>query len=134
MPLLAPLMARWPLSALGVAALLAASGCVSPGRMMGGPQPFSDPSAATVRVIVQNRNFSDARLYYARRGARVALGVVGGKSDAEFVIDWDFPDAMQVEIDLLAGPRCVTEELPVDPGDILELQIASVFTDTQNCR
>jgi hypothetical protein len=134
MPLLAALMARWPLSALGVAVLLAASGCASPGRMIGGPQPFSDPSAATVRVIVQNRNFSDARLYYARRGARVALGVVGGKSDAEFVIDWDFPDVMQVEIDLLAGPRCVTEELPVDPGDILELQIASVFTDTQNCR
>ena len=134
MPVLASVTARSLRTTLAIAVLLVTAGCVSSGRTVRGRQPFTDVRASTVRVIVQNRNFSDARLYYSRRGARMALGVVGGKSDAEFVIDWDFPDVMQIEIDLLAGPRCVTEELPVDPGDILELQIASVFTDTRGCR
>jgi hypothetical protein len=41
---------------------------------------------------------------------------------------------MYIEIDMLAGPKCFTEELPVDPGDVLELQIASVFSSTAACR
>lgn len=119
---------------LALAAVVLTAGCASSGRSVNARQPFTDASASTVRLIVQNRNFQDARLYYFRRGARMALGVVTGKRDAEFVIDWDFPDAMQIEINLLAGPRCLTEELQVDPGDILELQIAPVFTDTRGCR
>lgn len=134
MPVLASVTARSLRTKLAVAAILVTAGCASSGSTFRGRQPFTDVSASTVRVIVQNRNFSDARLYYSRRGARVALGVVNGKTDAEFVIDWDLPDVMQIEINLLAGPRCLTEELPVDPGDILELQIAAVFTDTRGCR
>jgi hypothetical protein len=119
---------------LALAAIALTAGCASSGRTLDGPQPFTQAGASTVRLIVQNRNFQDARLYYYRRGARMALGVVTGKRDAEFVIDWDFPDLMQIEMNLLAGPRCLTEEMQVDPGDILELQIAVVFTDTQGCR
>lgn len=121
---------------LALVAIALSAGCASSGRPLEGGGPFTQAGAgtSTVRLVVQNRNFQDARLYYLRRGARMALGVVTGKNDAEFVIDWDLPDLMRIEINLLAGPRCLTEELQVDPGDILELQIAPVFTDTQGCR
>ncbi len=110
------------------------SGCGSappPSR----PQPFSGDSgrATSVRLIVQNRNFSDARLYALRRGKRTSLGVVGGLQDAEFTLDWVLPEPLQIEIDMLAGPRCATEEMQVDPGDILELQIDAVFSRSSAC-
>ena len=120
---------------LALAALTAAAGCASTsGAGPSAAEPFSSPGPSTVRIVVQNRNFQDARLYTYRRGTRAFLGVVAGKRDQDFVIDWDFPDPMYVEIDMLAGPRCYTEELRVDPGDILELQIAAVFSSTSACR
>ncbi len=60
--------------------------------------------------------------------------MVGGKEDAEFTLDWPITTPLRIEIDLLAGERCVTEELRADPGDIFELQIASVFHETRGCR
>jgi hypothetical protein len=120
---------------LAVAALLAAAGCASSsGGGRADAEPFSSARATTVRLVVQNRNFQDARLYTHRRGSRTYIGVVGGKRDQDFVLDWDFPDPMYVEIDMLAGPRCLTREMMVDPGDVLELQIAAVFSATAACR
>ncbi len=108
MPLLAPVTAvpgrmTRARATFAVLAVVLVAGCGSSGRTVSTRQPFTDANASTVRLIVQNRNFQDARLYYYRRGARMALGVVTGKRDAEFVIDWDFPDAMRIEINLLAG-------------------------------
>ena len=124
------------MSRLGTAivATLALAACAS-----AGPRLSDDPWSSTerppqVRLIVQNRNFSDARLYAIRRSARESLGILGGKQDAEFMLDWPSPEPLRIEINMLAGPRCVTEEMQVDPGDILELQIAVVFTDTSGCR
>jgi hypothetical protein len=124
---------EWRRSAVGLLAL-AATACGAGGDFPDRRDPFPASLPTTVRIIVQNRNFQDARLYTYRRGTRSLLGTVPGKADREFVINWDFPDPMSVEIDMLAGPRCITEELMVDPGDILELQIAPRFSDTAGCR
>lgn len=117
------------LVALGAAGL-GMTACASSG---GDPGAFDTVRPTTVRLVVQNRNFSDVRLYTHRRGARTTLGTVTGKQDREFTFSWDMPDPMQVEIDMVAGPKCFTQEMQVDPGDILELQIAPVFTST-SCR
>ncbi len=118
---------------MGMALLVALAGCAT-GSGTPAPGVFVESRPSTVRIEVQNLNFQDARLYTYRRGARAFLGVVAGKRDQSFVIDWDVPQPMYVEIDMLAGPRCYTEELQVDPGDVLELQIASVFSSTSACR
>ncbi len=94
---------------------------------------YPRPRQTTVRIVVQNRNFADARLYTYRRGTRAMLGTITGKTDRNFVIDWDQSDPMYMEIDMVAGPKCFTPELQVDPGDILELQIAVNFSDTRGC-
>lgn len=96
--------------------------------------PFTDTVAErSVEIIVDNRNWSDARLYAIRPGARISLGIVGGKDQDTFRMEWPIPETLQIEINLLAGPRCLTETLPVDPGDILDLQIAVVFDETTAC-
>lgn len=119
-------------AALGLAMLMV--GCGSSGSSQEG-DPFAGRAQdATVRIIVQNLNFADARLYTIVRGARRQLGIVGGKQDAEFTLPWTIPEPLQVEINLLAGPQCYTRELMVDPGDIIELQISAVFSQSSACR
>lgn len=88
----------------------------------------------TIRIVVQNLNFADARLYALRRGTRTSLGTVGGKQDDEFTLEWSVSEPLQIEINLMAGPTCTTEPLMADPGDLLELQIALEFSRTGVCR
>lgn len=122
---------RASLLVLGVAL----SGCAS-STGSSNPGPFDTSSArpADVQLIVQNRNFADARLYTIQRGKRTQLGTVGGKRDAEFTLPWTMSDPLRIEINLLAGPTCTTREMLVDPGDILDLQIAAVFSQSSFCR
>ncbi|MDA1102641.1 MAG: hypothetical protein O2956_03505 [Gemmatimonadetes bacterium] len=123
-----------PRSTFLLLAAVALMGCGA-----GRPEPVREPFTAsgrpeTIRIIVQNLNFADARLFAYRRGARSSLGSVGGKQDGEFSLPWRFPEPLRIEINLLAGPTCSTEEILVDPGDILELQISSVFSSSSFCR
>ena len=116
--------------------LLSLGGCASTGRSVGGGNPFtnSEDRPQTIRVEVQNLNFADARLHAIRNGQRILMGTVVGKDDATFTVSWEFSQSLRIEINLLAGPSCTTEVLQVDAGDILRLQIASVFTSSMFCR
>lgn len=124
-------------SLMGVLALLTVSaGCVSSGSTRTG-NPFGDAAERNeVQIKIRNFNFSDATVWVLTRGAqRKRLGVVTGKSDADFTVPWDFSQPMTMEFDLVAGPRCTTRPLEVDPGDVLELQIAVDFAQMSDwCR
>lgn len=103
-------------------ALLAVSACGSLSSST--PDPFVGPEGRDeVRVYVQNSNFYDARVYALVEGVRRQLGYVGGKTDGVFTMPLSFSQDMRLEINLVAGPTCVTESIPVDPGDTLQLQI-----------
>jgi hypothetical protein len=115
---------------LALVALLAfaASACATSGSTA---NPFSEGGRAeSVRIEVLNLNFSDARLTALRDGRRTSLGIVGGKQEGQFTIPWEYPQELRIEINLLAGPTCQTEAMPVDPGDILELQITEIFSQS----
>ncbi len=108
-------------------ALLAMTACASGGPRRSG-SPFSDDLAEReeVRISIQNRNFSDVTLWtLVRDGRRQRLGTVTGKSEAVFTVPWRFSEPMRIEFDFVAGPRCTTENIDVDPGDTLELQIST---------
>lgn len=109
-------------------ALLALSACASGGSQ---PERAANPFSSAlserneVQIKVMNFNFSDATVWVlVRDGKRTRLGIVTGKTDAVFTIPWRFSEPMRMEFDLLADVRCVTEQITVDPGDILELQIS----------
>ncbi|MCH1571319.1 MAG: hypothetical protein L7S64_08240 [Longimicrobiales bacterium] len=87
-----------------------------------------------VRIVVRNMNFNDVRLFALSPSGRTSIGHVGGKQESEFEIDWRMSAFMSIEINMVAGPKCQTQEMQVDPGDILELQIAVVFQQTAGCR
>jgi hypothetical protein len=118
-----------------LAGLLLIAGCAT-GKTADG-NPFSQELAERneVQVQVKNYHFSDATVWVLVRDARrMRLGYVTGKTDAVFTIPWTFPEPMRLEFDLLADVRCITEELMVDPGDILELQISLDPRSDPQCR
>ena len=112
--------AKAALVALPTLLLLGACGTVSSST----PDPFAGPDGRNeIRVYVQNSNFYDARVYALVEGVRRQLGYVGGKTDGASTMPLAFSQDMRLEINLVAGPTCVTDSLPVDPGDTLQLQI-----------
>lgn len=125
---------RRPSAALILAALV--SGCAAAGGGVS-EDPYEITSTnrpPIVKLIVRNMNFSDVRLFSIQPSGRIPIGQVSGKQDAEFQLDWPLSAYMSIEIDMVAGPRCTTDEMQVDPGDILELQVAVVFNQTAGCR
>jgi hypothetical protein len=100
----------------------------------GGPFAAAEDGPQTISIHVQNLNFNDATLWAISPGGRQRLGIVGGKNDAVYRISWNTPQTLQLEIDVLAGSRCTTEPLQVDPGDSLDLQIQIDLAMQQRCR
>jgi hypothetical protein len=83
---------------------------------------------------VTNLNFMDATLWVLTPGTREKLGMVTGKREAVFSLPWEHSTDMQLEIKMLAGPRCTTEALPVDSGDHIELIIDVEMLQSPLCR
>jgi hypothetical protein len=122
-----------PRAALAISMLMAAAGCAAMG--LGAQDPFAgDGERELVRIHVRNLNFSEANLWAVSPSGRRRLGTVTGKGDAVYTIPWNFSERLQIEIDLLAGPRCITDPLIVDPGDELQLQIEVQLAEMSRCR
>lgn len=110
--------------------------CAGSGRPDQAGNPFSEAGGERqlIQIAVQNNNFSDATLWAVVQNARrIRLGSVTGKTDANFTVPWRFSEQLRIEIDMMAGPRCITRPIDVDPGDVLQLEIRAVFQDTLDC-
>lgn len=102
-----------------VAILVSTSGCRSLA-----PGLFGEKRARpTIQIDVTNLNFQDATLHAYRNGERHRLGTVTGKGSATFSLEWRIAVPLQIEVDLLAGGRCTTRAMVVDPGTQIQLQI-----------
>ena len=105
--------------------LLSAGACSTLGRST---DPFAEGPAAgigQISVEVRNLNFNDANLFALRQGARIRMGSVTGKSDADFRLTWNFSLPLQFEAQLVGGRTCRVRSIIADPGDRLWIQIPS---------
>ena len=87
-----------------------------------------------IEIRIINNNFSDARMYAVHPRGREYIGMLTGKTEANYTLDWDFSQRLAIEISLLAGGTCTTEELIVDPGEALFLSIDSTLATMTDCR
>lgn len=85
--------------------------------------PFVSQADARINIEVINHNFQDATLHAVWPGRRIRLGTVSGTRSANFMLPWDRSYELRIEIDMLAGSRCVTLPIWADPGDIIILEI-----------
>ena len=115
-----------------MAVTMLAAGCAARG---GDGNPLPAPGLEDqVEIRIINNNFSDARMYAVRPGAREYIGMLTGKTEANYTLDWDISQTLAIEISLLAGGTCTTEELVVDPGEALFLSIDSALGTMRDCR
>lgn len=113
---------------------LSASACGTRSAYQG-QDPFQGGAAAQeVRLRVRNSNFYDATLTAISDTGRRRLGTVGGNQTAVFTMPWSFTSGLRIEIDLLAGPTCTTDLITVSPGEDVQLEIMSEFSNTPFCR
>jgi uncharacterized lipoprotein YajG len=113
------------------AALLALAACASSGST---DDAWRSMSVNQIRIDVMNNNFSDVTVWLVVRDARrERLGTVTGKTEETYLVPWDFSQPLRLELDVLAGPRCMTRAIDVDPGDTLQLEIMAVFRETTWC-
>lgn len=96
---------------LAVAALL--SGCSSRGETR---------SEERVTIVVDNQNFYDATVYLRWYSDRRRLGNVTGYTKREFDTTWHGPE-LQVEVDLLAGGTYRGDQVPVNPGETVQVEL-----------
>lgn len=87
------------------------------------PNPFDQRGPGRVTVEVFNDGWEQVTLHLETRSGRRYLGRVQGESRATFTFTLDVSQEVAIEVDVLAGGRCLTREIPTDPGDVLELQI-----------
>ena len=87
-----------------------------------------------IEIRIINNNFSDARMYAVHPRGREYIGMLTGKTEANYFLDWDLSQTLAIEISLLAGGTCTTDELTVDPGEALFLSIDSTMATMANCR
>ncbi len=81
-------------------------------------------NARDLNLFVKNQNFYDATLYaIGPAGSRQRLGRVPGNSEETLSFRWSSLE-LRIEIALLSVGSTVTDALPVDEGDDLELIIA----------
>jgi hypothetical protein len=124
---------RWMLALPMLAVAVLAGAACQPLRP---PNPFaSGPDGETkVSVQVQNRNFADATIHVLRGGELVRLGVVNGAAERTFELVWRISMPMRVNIRLLAGGECLTDDMMVDPGDRLFVEVPVDLANDPDCR
>lgn len=112
-----PALARF-LPMLALAATLGSGACAT-----GRSNPFAGTSSRKITIEVLNLYWNQATLHALRGSERFRLGIVQGKNSARYTMDWPMSQSFRLEIDLLAGRKCVTHEILLEPGDELHLQI-----------
>lgn len=75
-----------------------------------------------VSITVENQNFYDANVYALLGTERRRLGSVTGNQTATFTFPWT-PQPVRMQVDFIGADGFVTESIPVNPGDDLELLI-----------
>lgn len=89
------------------------------------PQPAVVDADRGIQLHVRNDNFYDATLYaVSPGGVRRRIGRVSGKSQETFEFRWTSTE-IRIEIALQSVGSTLTDALPVDEDDTLDLVIES---------
>lgn len=123
----------WP-ALLLLAATVPAAGCAATGAS-GGDNPFQGAAGSrAVTIEVENLNFNDATVWAESPGGQHRLGVVSGKSNRTFTLEWTRAQQLNLRIRLTGGGECRTRSVTTDPGDSFQVQVPVNLRSSRFCR
>ena len=109
------------LAALTVALL--AVGCGGgAGTSTPAPSFDGDPSQV-LTVVIRNEQIDMARITLWINSLRRRLGSVRGLQTQTFQVPMDVPASVRMEFDLTLGANCVTRDIVLGPGDVVQAVI-----------
>ena len=94
--------------------------------------PFEESrggSTSQIRISVENRNFTDVRVYAVTPSGDRPLGVVGGNQNETFRLEWRQLGTLYFRLDFLAGAQYTTQAVSVSPGNQVDVEIPSSPTN-----
>ena len=88
-----------------------------------GRDPFTGTTKAMIFIEVDNRNFNQATIWMLSRSGQRRLGVVNGRGNKTFEVEWEGSDDLRLRVRVLGGQGFTTgRQLPI-PGDHIQLYI-----------
>ncbi len=112
---------RKKLLGMFVGALLAA-GC---GGTSAPPPTLSGDASQALTITIRNEQIDAARITLWLNSTRRRLGDVRGNSTETFQVPMRTSASVRMEFDLTLGPTCVTRDVFLAPGDVIDVRIPS---------
>ncbi len=103
--------------------VLLAAGCGG-GAGSSTPAPaFDGYPSQVLTVVIRNEQIDMARITLWLNSLRRRLGAVRGLQTQTFQVPMDVPASVRMEFDLTLGANCVTRDIVLGPGDVVQAVI-----------
>jgi len=103
-----------------VVVALLASGC---GGTSAPPPTLSGDASQALTITIRNEQIDAARITLWVNSARRRLGDVRGNSTETFQVPMPVSASVRMEFDLTLGASCVTRDVFLAPGDVIDVTI-----------
>ena len=114
-------------SVFGIAALAIMGSACGGGVATPPPEPFSGDVSTVLTIEIQNQQLEDARVYLIVDGQRERLGSLRGNQTKTFYHPMDGIRSVHMEFDITLGPRCVSRNVMLGPGDDIATRIPAML-------
>ncbi len=89
--------------------------------------------ADALGIQVRNRNFEDVLIFADVPGGRRRIGVVSGRSERAFRMDWPRENRIEFLLRLGNGFSCTSRTYYAAPGRVITLIVESEFRQSPAC-
>ena len=102
------------------AVALLAGGC---GGTSAPPPTLSGDASQALTITIRNEQIDAARITLWLNSSRQRLGDVRGNSTETFQVPMRVSASVRMEFDLTLGASCVTRDVFLGPGDVIDVRI-----------
>ena len=87
------------------------------------PPAFTGDASQVLTISIQNQQIDEARIWLYINGVRRRLGDVRGNRTETFQVPMTGREPVRMQFDLTLGARCVTRDVVIGPGELIEVII-----------
>jgi len=106
-----------------LAVALFAAACGGGGNMSEPSPAFDGDPSRVLTIVIRNEQIDVARTTLWINSVRRRLGDVRGLQTQTFRVPMDRGASVRVEFDLMLGANCVTRDIELGPGDVVQMLI-----------
>ncbi len=106
-----------------LAVVLLAAGCGGGGGTSTPAPAFDGDPSQVLTIVIRNEQIDRARITLWVNSLRRRLGDVRGLATQTFRVPMDVPASVRMEFELTLGANCVTRDIVLGPGDVVEAVI-----------